>query len=327
MKVSSPMAIGNGAYIVHKTLEKYISNYHVIPYSPYRTLMPFLLYHGLKDRSANLIHTTPDYAHFFAQSNKPLVLTFHNFMLDDFMQNHSNFLQKIHYKTDLKWFTQLALQQATCITAVSQFTANLAKKTLGTTKEIKVIYNGINADFFIPKYKNNNNKINVLFCGNLTHRKGAHLLPKISEKLSPNITIHYTAGLRTKNKAFQRPQLKCIGRINYADMPAVYQQSDILLLPTVREGLVLAGIEAMACGLPIVATNCSSMPELVDENQGGFLCPLEQVDEFAEKINLLADNFLLRKQMGEYNRTKVEQQFTLSRMINSYQNLFEETLS
>jgi glycosyltransferase involved in cell wall biosynthesis len=326
MKITSPMATGNGAYVVHKTLEKHIANYQVIPYSPYRTLMPLLLSYGLKDQQANIIHTTPDYAYFFAQSCKPLVLTFHNFVLDNFMQNHSSFLQKIHYKTDLKWFTNLAVQNATCMTAVSHFTANLAKENLNLKKEIKVIYNGIDTNFFIPKFKfKNNKKINVLFCGNLTRRKGAHLLPKICEKLSPNITISYTSGLRTKDQFFQHSQLKCLGKINYVDMPMIYQQSDILLFPTIREGFGLAAAEAMACGLPIVATNCSSLPELVDD-KGGFLCALENIDEFAEKINLLAENSLLRQQMGEYNRAKAEQKFTLSKMLISYQNLFTEIL-
>jgi glycosyltransferase involved in cell wall biosynthesis len=82
----------------------------------------------------------------------------------------------------------------------------------------------------------------------------------------------------------------------------------------------------MACGLPVVASDCSSLPEQVDEGKGGFLCPVGDIDAFAEKINLLADSPKLRREMGEYNRAKVEKMFTLDRMIKEYQDLFQEVL-
>ena len=74
----------------------------------------------------------------------------------------------------------------------------------------------------------------------------------------------------------------------------------------------------------MVATNCSSLPELVDERKKGFLCRLGDVNYFAAKINLLAENEGLRREMGDYNRAKVEEEFTLSRMISEYQKLFVE---
>ena len=80
---------------------------------------------------------------------------------------------------------------------------------------------------------------------------------------------------------------------------------DILLMPTVREGLSLAVLEAMSCGLPVVASNCSSLPEQIDEGLGGFLCPVGDVNMFAERLNYLADSPKIRKNMGQYNREKV----------------------
>jgi glycosyltransferase involved in cell wall biosynthesis len=82
----------------------------------------------------------------------------------------------------------------------------------------------------------------------------------------------------------------------------------------------------MACGLPVVASNCSAIPELIDNGKGGFLCPVGDVAAFSEKINLLADSPKLRHEMGEYNRAKVEKMFTIERMVNEYQGLFEEVL-
>jgi len=325
--IISPLASGNGAFVVHKNLEALIPDYKVYPYHPYRTVLPLSLLPIGRKPKPTLIHTTPDYGLFHARKDVPLVLTFHNYVLDAFMQAYSSPLQNLHYQTDLKWFTKKSVSLASTITAVSQFTADLVSKEMALKKTIKVIYNGIDEATFRPKKKSAQKKIRVLFSGNLTERKGAQWLLPILDKLNNNIEIIYTAGLRGKGDLGFHSRLLNAGKVEYCDMPQLYQSADILLFPTVREGFGLAAAEAMACGLPVVATNCSSLPELVDEGKGGFLCGLGDVDDFAAKINLLADNEIVRREMGDYNRAKVEQMFTLSRMVAEYEELFERVLA
>jgi len=326
--IISPIATGNGAYVVHKTLERYLRHYKVTSFHPYRTLFPLSLLPLGRFSRANLIHTTPDYGIFHKRFDIPLVITFHNYVLDSFMTPYSSPLQNIHYRTDLRWFTSLAVNQAHTITAVSHFTANLVKRELGLNQDIRVIFNGVNENVFVPAQQpgKNSDPIKVLFCGNLTQRKGAQWLIPIADKLKTGIEILYTTGMRTHHTLATHPRLRCIGKISYTDMPAVYQQADLLLFPTVREGLSLAALEAMACGLPLVASNCSSLPELIDDGKGGFLCPLGDVQVFADKINQLAQDARLRREMGEYNRARVEKTFTLERMVKEYQCLFDEVL-
>ncbi|QQG65899.1 glycosyltransferase family 4 protein [Desulfobulbus oligotrophicus] len=327
---ASPMATGNGAFVIHKILENRIPGYRVIPYSPYRTLFPLSLLLSSYPQKTRLTHTTPDYAIFHHRKNIPLVLTFHNYVLDSFMRKYSSFLQNIHYQTDLRLLTKMAATRADALTAVSQYTAQLARDDLRLKRPVKVIYNGVDHTLFRPckqqKFRSDK-KVRVLFCGNLTQRKGAQWLKPIAERVGPNITIAYTAGLRTRNSLSVHPQLECLGTIPHHAMPAVYQSADILLFPTVREGFGLAAAEAMACGLPVVATDCSSLPELIDEGKGGFLCRIGDVTSFAQKIQLLADNPLQRREMGEYNRNKIEKTFTLEQMVNQYIELFERLLT
>ncbi|MGR9037102.1 MAG: glycosyltransferase family 4 protein [Gammaproteobacteria bacterium] len=326
--IISPMPTGNGAYVVHKALECRLGNYKVIPYHPYRTLLPLTLSPLGRFLPADLIHTTPDYAIFHQQRNIPLVLTFHNYVLDSFMGKYSNLFQHIHYRTDLKWFTSSALQRAHTLTAVSHFTAELIKREMPLKKEIRVIYNGVDEQYFVPakQISKSSPLVKVLFCGNLSRRKGAHWLIPIADRLDAGIEIQYTTGMRNENSLANHARLSSLGRIPYEEMPTVYQQADILLFPTVREGLSLAAAEAMACGLPVVATHCSSLPELIDQGKGGFLCPPGDVQSFADSINRLASDSNLRRKMGEYNRSIIEQNFTLQRMIREYKNLFEEVL-
>ena len=103
-----------------------------------------------------------------------------------------------------------------------------------------------------------------------------------------------------------------------------YQRSDIFLFPSRLEGFGYPVAEAMACGKPVVCTNYSSLPELVEDGRGGTLCPRDDVDAFAEGIRRLARDPDLRAQMGAYNRAKVEEQFTLSRCVQRYVKLYEE---
>jgi len=327
LQIISPIASGNGAFILHKRLEENINGYKVCPFHPNRTLFPpFLSLVGRKLKS-EIIHTTPDYAFFHKRKGVPLITTFHNYILDNYMNPYSSFLQNIHYQTDLKWFTKISVRLADEVTAVSKFTADLTKRELGLSNNIRVIYNGVDEAIFKPKKNEMRKKsIKVLFSGNLTTRKGAHWLLPILEKLPSNISIMYTSGLRGAGELTNHPRFVSVGKVPYAEMPELYRSADMLLSPTVREGLPLAVMEAMACGLPVVATNCSSLPELIDHGEGGFLCGLGDVDDFANKINLLAGDYQLRKEMGEYNREKVEREFALGRMISEYQQLFAKVI-
>ena len=320
------MPTGNGAYVVHRLIARSISNYRVIGFNPYLTLFPFLLRPTISCRDAQIIHSAPDYAIFFYAKTVPLIVTFHNYVLDRWMRPYSTWLQRIHYKTDLKLWIRMAIHRARQITAVSQYTAQLIQKELRITKPIQVIYNGVNVNHFQPQRgsRKNQKNVRVFFSGNLSRRKGIQFLPAIARQLAPNIQIHYTKGLRTPDFLSSENALISVGRIPFDDMPNRYCEMDILIMPTVREGFGLAVAEAMACGLPVVASNCSSMPELIDHNKGGYLCPVGDVKEFAEKINYLAESPAIRRQMGEYNRLKVEETFSLERMVKEYKALFEQ---
>lgn len=328
MRIVSPMPTGCGAYLLHKTLEEQIKGYEVVGYNPWRTLMPLCLPRS-SIKKADIIHTSADYGLFFSRRNTPLVLTFHGYTLDYFVLQYSNLAQRIHYQSDLRYFIKRALTKTNYITAVSEFIAKLVKEDIGYQGDIQVIHNGIDYNRFQPtkSKKTTKNTTKALFVGNLSRKKGAHWLPEIADGLNPGIEILYTTGLRNKQSILNSANLVNIGRIKYEDMPKLYNEVDLLLFPTVREGFGLAVLEAMACGLPVVASNCSALPELIDDGKGGFLCPVGDTRSFADQINLIAENKALRVQMGEYNREKVVEKFALDTMVNKYNHLFQRTLS
>ena len=324
--ILSPVAVGNGAFVVHSQLARYLSDYQLVPYSPKRSFFPLSYYPIGRKLPAKVIHVTPDSAIFHQRTNVPMVLTLHGYAIDKALHPYSSLLQKIHGRTDLRWLHQAAVKQAAVITAVSQFTADLAKQDLRINKPITVIHNGVDEQLFTPRKRQVGNEIKVLFSGNLTRRKGAHWLLPIIRRLDERVVIYYTSGLREKAELIAHPRLRPLGRIVHENMSDLYRNMDILLFPTVREGFGLAAVEAMACGLPVVATNSSALPEVVTHNHGGFLCPLGDVEAFANAVQTLADNPQLRQQMGEFNRQRVENRFTLQRMAVEYGAVFDSLI-
>ena len=110
--IASPMCCGNGAYVIHKELEHALPGYRVLPYHPNWTLFPVFLPLAACIKRASLVHTTPDYAIFCMRRDIPLVVTFHNYVLDPFMKPYSSWLQRIHYATTLRRFTTMARQSS-----------------------------------------------------------------------------------------------------------------------------------------------------------------------------------------------------------------------
>jgi glycosyltransferase involved in cell wall biosynthesis len=96
------------------------------------------------------------------------------------------------------------------------------------------------------------------------------------------------------------------GQISYGQVPEYMAASDILVLPSLSEGLPLAIIEAMASGLPIVATWVGGISEIVQEGVNGFLVAPKNPEALAEKIVILMEDSDLRRRIAQNNINEVK---------------------
>ncbi len=327
MRIVAPVSKGGGAFIVHQMLQRGVDGYELRPYSPWLSLCPPLIARHC-DRRADLAHAPVNYAAFCAAPGQPLVSTFHGFACDAVSRSHASVLQSIHYATDLRWFVQVALRRSAQVTAVSHFLARRVREEFGYSNAIRVIPNGVDADMFTPAGIRGDVRrpLRILFVGNPARHKGADLVPAILDRLRGEFEFVYTAGLARRSRRIDHARAIPLGPVLHTDMPEVYRGADILLAPARREGFGLAIAEAMACGLPVVATDCSAIPELLESNGGGILCPMDNVQAFADALQFLADSPLRRREMGACNRARIEQHFTLGRMLREYRELFTQTL-
>lgn len=331
MRIQGFVPSGSGAWVLHDQLRSALPGYRLYRYSRWWELFPPAM-PLLPKGDAELVHATLDYGAFFRSPGRALVTTAHNYVLDAEMGPYASSLQRLHYRTDLRWLTRLGLRHSDRVVAVSRFVANRLKQDLGYRGRIDVIYNGVDTERFTPGTEAGSSPcFRVLFCGNTTRRKRAELLVPLANALGSRFEIQYTAGLSRSSgiPGVLQPnsaKLKPLGQVPHAQMVDIYRQVDLLFMPSAREGFGLCVAEAMACGLPVVAAGGSAMDELVVQQHGGLLCEVDDVAGFADAIRGIADNRHLAKQMGQFNRERVEQQFMLSRMVDAYRNLFVELL-
>jgi glycosyltransferase involved in cell wall biosynthesis len=109
-----------------------------------------------------------------------------------------------------------------------------------------------------------------------------------------------------------------------ADIEDVLAAYDVFVLSSVSEGLSNTILEAMSTGLPVVATRVGGADELVEHDHTGVLVPPSDSPAMAAAIRRLLENQQLRKSMGAAGRRRAETEFSLTRMIASYEDLYLE---
>jgi glycosyltransferase involved in cell wall biosynthesis len=166
----------------------------------------------------------------------------------------------------------------------------------------------------------------MLFVGNLTRRKAIDLIPAIMHELGSGFTLEYAIGLRTTGTLDKLPNTRNLGRLNSVQVREAYRRADLLLFPTRHEGLPLVALEAMACGTPVVATKCSSLPEVIDDRITGRLCPQDDVAAFAASISESAATPDMLLQMSLAARDTAASRFSLTRMLDAYLSLFDSLI-
>ncbi len=100
----------------------------------------------------------------------------------------------------------------------------------------------------------------------------------------------------------------------------------VFCLTSISEGLSNAVMEAMAAGVPVVATDVGGIRELIDDGVSGFIVPSEDTEAMVEKVMRLLDSAELRRKVGMAGREKMMREFTVERMTDRLQNVYIEVL-
>jgi len=212
------------------------------------------------------------------------------------------------------------------VIADSNFLKNrLEKKFPFLKSKITVVHTGVDdkkiyplkKDFKLTKKYGLENKIVLLFLGRLIKRKNPLFLIKLIEKLPNNVSLILIGSgseeklikKEIKKNRLEKRVILAGPRFGF-DKLKHYSVADIFVFPSLNEGFVLAVLEGMAAGLPLVLPNSGAFPEAVKDGLNGYLAKPNNLDDWVKKINYLSKNSKLRKDMGEKSRQRVLKEFT-----------------
>lgn len=209
---------------------------------------------------------------------------------------------------------------------------------------LNLVYNGINLEEFIPKQGNRESELIRLLCvARLIEQKGIDLLLRTCKELkdkgynficniiggTEDIYMHYYLEIKKLHSQLNlEDKVFFLGSLPFREALNYYSNTDIFVLPCViaedgsRDITPNALIEAMAMKLPVISTNITGIPEIVDNEINGILIPPNDGNALTESIERLINHPELRKQLGEKAREKVEERFDINKNVSSYVSLF-----
>jgi glycosyltransferase involved in cell wall biosynthesis len=187
-------------------------------------------------------------------------------------------------------FDRLVLEpkMAERILAASSFTKRTLIENGVPASAISVIPYGVNLRRFIPGPRHRSSgPLRLLFAGTINQRKGIRYLVE-ALRLLHHREIHLTiCGRVVDDLAVLKPiasQIDLRASVSASELVSAYQQADLFVLPSVAEGFSQVLLESLACGLPILSTQHTAAPDLIDEGVHGFVVEPRRVDLLAERI-------------------------------------------
>ena len=197
-------------------------------------------------------------------------------------------------------------------------------------KSFDIIPNGVDTEVFYPIEKADSDEFKILFVSRLIERKGLQFiipqLQKIQDSTEKEVKLvvvgdgPYREQLETITREYKvTDMVEFVGQKNKKEIVPFYQNADLFILPSAKEGMPNVVLEAMACGLPIIMTPCEGSKELVQDN--GYIL---LTSEMGEKIQqLLRDKEMLQK-LGHNSRRIVEEQFCWGHVVENYLTLMSK---
>lgn len=114
---------------------------------------------------------------------------------------------------------------------------------------------------------------------------------------------------------------------NVGNLEEIVSSSDLFLLPSEAESFGMAALEAMACEVPVIATNAGGMPEVVDDGETGYLLPVGDVEGMAGRALEILTNEALRRRMGAAARATAIARFDENAIVPRYRAMYERVIA
>jgi glycosyltransferase involved in cell wall biosynthesis len=239
--------------------------------------------------------------------------------------------QKLYDPTLGKW----TIQCADAIAAVSRFDMRTCQEVFDINPDrLHLIPNAVDTKIFHPPPVPPKEPV-VTYIGRLEPWKGAFSLLNIARnvrKAVPGTTFNFVGSGSAQKKLFSesvdlRDKVRFLGDVDHDTIASLLRSTSVLILPSFIEGLPTVCLEALASGVPVVASNIGGTSEVVIEGQTGFLRRPDDLEGMSECVTRLLSDDRLRARMGEAGRALVEAAYSWERIAELTERLYESVAS
>ncbi|RRW61576.1 glycosyltransferase family 1 protein [Pseudomonas fluorescens] len=234
-----------------------------------------------------------------------------------FLMESSPTKQKVY-----AWIERVLQKVTDVIICVSQYELDKAARFGIERKRMKLIYNGIHHKDDAPKSAGAE-PIHLLFVGRLDYQKGFDVLLKAYAKVNRNDLKLTVVGSAVNEDSVECPPMDSVEYLPWvtpSEVQALYQKADALIVPSRWEGFAMVPLEGMAMGLPVIASNCTSLPELVTNEVSGYVFPSGDHQALADVLTIIQKPRLL--DLGNEGRSIVRERFSAALMIRQTYDLY-----
>lgn len=267
---------------------------------------------------ANIVHINSWLPPRFVPKHTSIVVTIHHNVHGT---PGRTVLQRLYHLLWIRAIEKANFSKATVLTTVSNFSARSVAASFGPLK-IVTIHNGIDLNLFYPSNRQSpSHPFRLIFVGTWSRRKGCDLVGPIMQHLGPDFEL-----IHTGRPKLCSPNVRAVGFLNEQKLLELYQQADALLLPSRLEGFGQVALEAMACGVPTIATRGSALTELIEDGVTGILCGQNDIHAFVNAAKRLAGNPDLWRNMRVAAQKRAKQNFSIHAMVDRYLGLYQLAL-
>lgn len=234
------------------------------------------------------------------------------------------------------WFGRLSLRVPRLIVANSKQGIQNAISLGVPPERLFLLPNVVDTEHFQPSKQRHTRQVRLLSVGRLVQQKRVDRFLTVLAKVRsvakvPVLGIIVGDGPLRPSLEQQAKALGLLPEVvdfrgQFPDMRLIYQEADILVLTSDHEGMPNVVLEAMASGLPVVATRVGGVPEVVQDGLTGYLVSPHDEDSMVEALLRLIHQPSLRAEMGRSGRAYVEQYHSLQRLPLWLQGLYEVVL-
>ncbi len=218
----------------------------------------------------------------------------------------------------------------------SDASAESIVEAFGLPRErIRRIHDGVDTEVFRPLPEVQYEPSRILFVGNSNDRnKGILYLLRALKQLRGQLPFHLRVVHRPAAQIAHRlvQELGLHGRVSFMEQLSTdelvrqYNRAQLLVSPSLYEGFGLPAAEALACGIPVVATTAGALSEIVEDGVTGVLVPPGQVEPLAGAIRSLLEDPARCRAMGDAGARRIRERFNWRRTAEETLALYEDVL-